>query len=121
MDNNKKIIAVLCVVIAFFLGTWFGGGRGFNRGGVMVMDHTMSMNSMMQSMNAGLIGKTGDAFDNAFLTEMIVHHQGAVEMAELVLKTSTRPELLTLARNIISAQNTEINQMKAWQNSWFGR
>ena len=87
--------------------------------GHMMHGDTMTMEDMMHDMNAELIGKTGDAFDQAFLEEMIVHHQGAVEMAELVLATSTRPELVTLANNIITAQTSEIALMKGWLSTWF--
>jgi uncharacterized protein (DUF305 family) len=79
----------------------------------------MDMKSMMQDMNAGLVGKTGDEFDKAFLSEMIVHHQGAVEMAQVVLKNSKRPELIKLANDIIAAQTKEIDMMKGWQTQWF--
>jgi uncharacterized protein (DUF305 family) len=74
-----------------------------------------SMASMMHDMNKALEGKTGDAFDQAFLSEMIVHHQGAVSMAQQVLKVSKKPELLKLADDIITAQNKEIEMMRGWQ------
>lgn len=77
------------------------------------------MDSMMQDMVAGLEGKTGDVFDKEFLSEMIVHHQGAVVMAEMVLKTSKRPELIQLANDIIAAQTKEIGMMQDWQKNWF--
>ncbi len=78
----------------------------------------MTMGSMMGDMTAGLKGKTGNDFDHAFLTEMIVHHQGAVDMARLVLAQSTRPELKAFANKIITAQSAEITQMRAWQTAW---
>lgn len=89
-----------------------------------MMDGTMMSNStdmedMMASMNVALVGKTGDDFDKAFLSQMIVHHQGAVSMAQMVLNTSARPELKKLASDIISAQNNEIQMMKDWQQNWF--
>jgi uncharacterized protein (DUF305 family) len=77
------------------------------------------MRSMMADMNTNLKGKTGDEFDKAFLDEMIVHHEGAVDMAALVLKNSSRGELRTLANDIIKAQTKEINEMKTWQAAWF--
>ncbi len=86
-------------------------------GSMMGGDNTMD--AMMGDMMMGLEGKTGDAFDKAFLSTMIVHHEGAVVMAEAVLKTSKRPELIKLAQEIIAAQNKEISSMKAWQASWF--
>jgi uncharacterized protein (DUF305 family) len=80
---------------------------------------TMDMSTMMDSMNAGLMGKTGEEFEKAFLSEMILHHQGAVAMAEQVLARSHRAELITFAQNIISAQTKEIDSMKGWQTAWF--
>jgi uncharacterized protein (DUF305 family) len=78
-----------------------------------------SMHHMMDDMVAGLQGKTGDEFDEAFLSEMIEHHEGALAMAQAVLESSKRPELVQLANDIISAQTKEIETMQAWQKSWF--
>jgi uncharacterized protein (DUF305 family) len=77
------------------------------------------MAGMMHDMNAALKGKTGAEFDKAFLSEMIVHHEGAVEMAEQVIEKSERSELRQLANEIISAQNKEIEMMQKWQKEWF--
>jgi uncharacterized protein (DUF305 family) len=84
-----------------------------------MMDDGGDMSDMMNSMTMGLKNKTGDDFDQAFLSEMIIHHEGAVEMAKQVLKNSKRPELIKLANDIISAQTKEIEIMKGWQTSWF--
>lgn len=78
-----------------------------------------SMAAMMHDMNAALEGKSGAEFDKAFLSEMIVHHEGAVEMAKQVLERSTRPELRTLAQDIIEAQTKEIQMMRTWETQWF--
>lgn len=79
----------------------------------------MSNPSMsMDDMTNDLKNKTGDEFDKAFLAEMIIHHQGAIDMANLVLQKSTRPELRSLANDIVAAQTKEINQMKMWQTQW---
>ncbi len=86
-----------------------------------MMGGSMTMESMMKDMMANLEGKKGDAFDKAFLTEMIMHHEGAVVMAQAVLTSSKRSELLELAKNIISAQTSEITTMKGWQKSWFNK
>ncbi len=84
------------------------------------MHSKMTMGSMMDAMTANLAGKTGEEFDSAFLEEMIPHHLGAVEMAQMVLKNSKNPELLKLAQDIIDAQQKEINMMRGWQKEWFG-
>ncbi len=90
-------------------------GMKTNQNSPSVMrDSSMSMDDMTNELKS----KTGDEFDKAFLAEMIVHHQGAIDMANLVLQKSTKPELRSLANDIIAAQTKEINQMKIWQQQW---
>jgi uncharacterized protein (DUF305 family) len=89
--------------------------------GYLMMGGQASMGATMDNMMSGLNGKTGDDFDKAFLSEMIVHHQGAVAMAQAVLKNSKRPELIKLANDIISAQTSEITTMQNWQKTWFAK
>lgn len=79
------------------------------------IDHTgMTMDDMVN----GLDGLEGDDFDKAFLEMMIPHHQGAIDMAELVLLNAKHDELKEMARAIISAQQTEIDQMRQWMSDW---
>lgn len=78
-----------------------------------------SMSSMsMDDMTADLKNKTGDEFDEAFISNMIAHHEGAVEMAKLSNKNAKHQEIKTLSENIISAQEKEIAEMKQWQMDW---
>ena len=86
--------------------------RTDNRGMVDNDDMTMG------EMSAGLLGKTGDAFDEAFLSGMIVHHQGAIDMAKLVQANAKHDELKAMANDILSAQSKEIDQMQTWQTDW---
>ncbi len=77
------------------------------------------MGGAMDNMMEGLQGKTGDAFDQAFLSEMIMHHEGAVQMAEAALQYAKHQEIKDMAKAIISAQTIEIEQMKVWGKSWY--
>jgi uncharacterized protein (DUF305 family) len=130
--NNTIILAS---VVSLIIGLGIGHFSATHRGGYMDMDrhrgHEMMnnsnvhnnseishMDSMMDDMMKALAGKTGPAFDEAFLREMIIHHEGAVAMAQAALTAEARPEIITLSNEIIAAQEREIAQMKEWQTTW---
>ncbi|MEK7059144.1 MAG: DUF305 domain-containing protein [Patescibacteria group bacterium] len=74
----------------------------------------MSMSQMTEQLKS----KTGDEFDKAFVEMMISHHEGAVDMAELIPSRAKHDELKKMGDDIISAQTKEIADMKQWQQDW---
>jgi hypothetical protein len=65
-------------------------------------------------MHKGMdIAFTGDA-DADFVRGMIPHHQGAVDMAKIVLAFGKDAELRKLAQEIVAAQEKEIAFMQEW-------
>lgn len=62
---------------------------------------------------ADLEASRGHDFDHLFLTGMIAHHEGAVEMAQERLAASTSPAIRDLAAQIDATQRAEIRRMKA--------
>ena len=50
--------------------------------------------------------------DADFASMMIVHHDGAIAMAQMAPERSKREEIRTLAQAIITAQEDEIATMK---------
>lgn len=122
--QKNIIIAILALVVGTGVGYWVGIGQSSalvtKDADTHVMNTgTMSMSDAMHSMNASLEGKSGDEFDKVFLSEMIIHHQGAVEMAQMALLHAKHEEIKNLATAIIAAQNKEVASMKEWQMSWY--
>jgi uncharacterized protein (DUF305 family) len=85
------------------------------------MGHSMAMSAEMQAQMRmdGDLGAADDKFDLRFLDGMIPHHEGALVMADQVLKNSDRPELKQLANDILTSQQAEIDQMKQWKKDWY--
>lgn len=82
-------------------------GIGQQRGDFL-RDMNAGMDKMMRDMHAP--GYTGDP-DIDFLAMMIPHHEGAVEMARLVLIHGRDPATRRLAEDIIASQVVEIDAM----------
>jgi len=59
-------------------------------------------------------------FDRAFVDEMVPHHQGAIRMAEAVQGKTRDPALKKLARDIVTAQRREIEEMNEFREREFG-
>jgi uncharacterized protein (DUF305 family) len=115
--NTKTLVFVLGAFVV-------GGVAGHVLTWKAIMPTTRSANTIMHhemnGMTQALEGKTGDAFDQVFLKEMIIHHQGAVAMAESALENGAHSELKEMAKEIIAAQTAEIKQMHDWQATWYG-
>lgn len=74
-------------------------------------DLNVSMMKMHSKMNAGLVEKDPDL---SFVVGMLPHHEGAVEMAQIVLKYGEDKEIKKLAEAIIKAQAEEIKFMQEY-------
>lgn len=119
MNTNTTIIALITLIIGLGSGYTFGHTRTTPPQHTAPNEH--SMHGQMNQMMSGLAGKTGDDFDNAFLNEMIIHHEGAVDMAVSALDNAKHEEIKLMAKDIISAQTSEIQQMKEWKKAWYGQ
>jgi uncharacterized protein (DUF305 family) len=81
--------------------------------------------STAEETTAAATGSTsatqGDAHNDAdttFAQMMIVHHQGAIEMADLAGDRAGTAEVRSLAQGISAAQGPEIERMTSWLEAW---
>lgn len=76
-------------------------------------DDGMGMGMGMDADDLSMLGGTrGDAFEDMWLTMMIDHHEGAIEMAEEEQEAGLFPDALALAASIEASQTTEIELME---------
>ncbi len=77
------------------------------------MGHQMSMDGMLSDAELErLTNASGEEFDQLFILGMIAHHEGAIEMAQLVVD-SKNPEARELGTTVIKIQTLEIAELKA--------
>ena len=81
-------------------------------GSSMEMGHDMGMGGMLSDDEfKALENATGAEFDKLFLEGMIAHHEGAIDMAQMIVE-SNNTEAKALAAAIISSQTEQIEYMR---------
>jgi uncharacterized protein (DUF305 family) len=112
-------VAMASVMAATGLSTALGQ-HGQHHMSASPAGQPVSANAFARQMNAGMDrmmqdmhrpGHTGNP-DIDFLAMMIPHHEGAVEMARLLLIHGKDPLTRRLAEEIIASQTTEIAAMR---------
>ena len=79
----------------------------------MMSDHSgHSMGGMLTEEDfSKLESSSGVTFDTLFLEGMIVHHEGAIDMAQMIKDTTTQ-EVNEFGLNVVEVQSEEIREMK---------
>ncbi|BDP44638.1 hypothetical protein DAETH_46070 (plasmid) [Deinococcus aetherius] len=116
MKRNPILIVGTAAVLA---------GVALAQGSMSGMDHSQMSGSSMSGMTmkmdmSGLEKLSGKAFDRAFLSMMVPHHQTAVDMARAVLPVGKDAAVKTWANAIIKDQTREISQMNTLLKTYGG-
>jgi uncharacterized protein (DUF305 family) len=102
------LLGVIVLLAAAVLSLSINRGDRSNHGDMGQMSGHMGHGSS-SSKNANYTGA-----DIMFLQMMIPHHQQAIDISNLAMKSSQDAELIELAKIIARDQAAEIKQMKAW-------
>ncbi|CAB4635393.1 unannotated protein [freshwater metagenome] len=79
------------------------------------VDHSSMMSGMLTAEELSELGTLrGAAFDGRWAQAMIAHHEGAIQMAQDVLKDGKNPAVLALANEITTSQNGEIEVLRGY-------
>ncbi len=117
----REALLALLLAVAFSLAAC-AGEQGEKNGGMAGMDHSNMDHGDMGSggMAREMVMENGKYSDRAFIDAMVPHHLGAVDMARVALENAEHQEIKQLSRNIISTQQTEIEDLKAIKEKEFG-
>lgn len=124
MKNSKAVLIGIIAVLAIGGGVWAFALRDDKQANknqpatTQTTQQQASVDIPKTETEKMLESYTGDDYDRYYIANMIVHHQGAVDMAKLAQTNAKHAELKTMANEIISAQTTEINSMLSWQKVW---
>jgi uncharacterized protein (DUF305 family) len=136
---TKAWLLTLVLAAAFILTACGGAGGGQQGsgsggegepgtaekgGGMAEMDHDQmghgSMGMGSDGMARQMVMQNGKYSDKAFINAMVPHHQGAIEMARVALENAEHEEIQEVSRNIVSTQQSEIEELKSINQEAFG-
>ncbi|OZE85287.1 DUF305 domain-containing protein [Rhodococcus sp. 15-649-2-2] len=99
--------------MAAWLTEWGQPAPSSDMGEMSGMDHGSGMGMMSQQDMDALTALSGAEFDRQWLTMMIAHHTGAIEMANTEIADGSNADAQQMARAIVTTQQQEIDTMRA--------
>lgn len=81
---------------------------------------TPEYKTTMNENNSMSLGQADRSFDLRYINAMIAHHRGAMLLAEQLGQSTTRPEMKTLSKSILSDEPKAIAELYAWKKDWYG-
>lgn len=105
---SKPLITSL-VIISFILGM----GTGFT----LSPEYANKMATKQSTMKE--LGNPDKFLDLRYLDNVIAHHQSAIYMAKQAETETQRPEIKSLAQEIIKVDEASIIELYTWKKSWY--
>lgn len=65
-------------------------------------------------MSENIMSAEGDTVDESFVRQMIEHHRGAIDMAQILLREGSDSELKQMVEKSVAQQQKEIGELQAW-------
>lgn len=123
MKKNYLIIAVIIAIMAIVGVAIFSLTRDENLMSIKDVKSSTTQQAIISvDKNSADYKKysnlKGEDYDRMFIANMIAHHQGAIDMANLALTNAKHQEIKDLASNIIKTQTKEITDLESWQKAW---
>jgi uncharacterized protein (DUF305 family) len=106
---SSRITRIASVLVALFAALFLTSCSASD-------DHTDAHKTDEPAITAQPAGFNAD--DHAFATNMIPHHEQAIELAALAPERSTDQELIALADKISAEQQPEINALRVFLVQW---
>jgi uncharacterized protein (DUF305 family) len=122
MRKYKRFwLPALMLSATLALASCAGSDGGDEQGSSGSEDDMQGMDYGSESTDTSeMLMENGEYSDERFIEAMVPHHQGAIDMAQVALERAEHPEILALAEEIVSAQETEIGQLNAIKQEQFG-
>jgi uncharacterized protein (DUF305 family) len=80
---------------------------------------TPEYRTAMYEKNTMDLGSADRTYDLRYINAMIVHHRGAMLLAEQLQQSTTRPEMNALATEILTNEPKAIDELYAWKKEWY--
>lgn len=124
LDTQYKLILVaklaLIAIPLFFILNFYAKGMTPTEHNDSHGSETKTEKTANVPAQQGMEHKMEVKDDKDFITQMIPHHQEAVDVSETIVKRSKNSEVKKTAQNIITVQKKEIAMMKGWLKDWYG-
>ncbi|ORI25334.1 DUF305 domain-containing protein [Rhodococcus sp. 1168] len=95
-----------------WLSEWGQPAPSADMGAMGGMNHGSGSGMMTDQEMDSLMASSGPEFDRQWLTMMIAHHTGAIDMANVEIEQGSNPEALAMSRMIVTSQQEEIDTMR---------